>query len=60
MRGIIEIIRSLDAGEGAKYEETIIALENRGINRHKAEESIEKLKQKISIFEPTFGRLKII
>lgn len=60
MRGIIDLIRGLDDGTGAKIDELITTLETRGIDRKRAEEAIEKLKENRSIFEPGFGRLKVV
>lgn len=60
MRGIIDLIRGLDDGTGAKIDELITTLETRGIDRRRAEEAIEKLKENRSIFEPGFGRLKVV
>jgi replicative DNA helicase Mcm len=60
MRGIIDLIRGLDDGTGARIDELITTLEIRGIDRKKAEEAIEKLKENRSIYEPGFGRLKVV
>ena len=46
MRGIVEIIKTLDTDDGAKIEDVLPALEQAGIERGRAESSIEKLKEK--------------
>ena len=60
MRGIVDLIKTLDTGEGANIEDLTMVLQQRGIDRDKIETSIAKLKERGSIFEPGFGRLKAI
>ena len=60
MHGIVEIIKTLDAGDRAKIEDVISALEEAGIERVRAESSIKKPKEKNSIFKPGFGHLRIV
>jgi hypothetical protein len=60
MRGIIGIIQSLDSGEGADITEVMLAVERAGIDCQLAEVTIDKLKERGSIFEPGYGKLKVI
>lgn len=60
MRGILDIICQHDEGQGVQVEDIFLILEQCGIDRKRAEESIKKLKQNGVIFESAFGKLKVV
>ncbi|MDD5502404.1 MAG: hypothetical protein PHH26_02945 [Candidatus Thermoplasmatota archaeon] len=56
---IIEIVKSLDVGKGASWEDVVAKAEARGMDKNKIEESIIRLEDAGTIEEPFLGQLRL-
>jgi len=58
--GVLEMIRSLDVGRGARWDEVIDLIERKRLSRDIIEEVISNLLDKGLLYEPVLGYLKAI
>lgn len=57
---VLDIIKSLDSGKGAAWDEIVSAAKKAGIEREKLEEITNSLLDKGLLFEPVLGKMKRI